>query len=110
MRILKQSLIRKLPTFKFLLWLQCSSESSVVLGAIRQDAYVRISSTTETFRFRLRQAANVRHFVGYKNKIIDCERSLQTSDVTRTSTRTSGDGCPKLFPISDNVSVVIQEI
>ena len=28
----------------------------------------------------------------------------------RTSTRTSSSGCPKLFPISDNVSVVIQGV
>ena len=28
----------------------------------------------------------------------------------RTSTQTSNDGCPKLFPISDNVSVVIQGV
>ena len=28
----------------------------------------------------------------------------------RTSTRTSSDGCSKLFPISDNVSVVIQDV
>ena len=28
----------------------------------------------------------------------------------RTSTRTSSNGCPKLFPISDNVSVVIQGV
>ena len=27
-----------------------------------------------------------------------------------TSTRTSSDGCPKLFPISDNVSMVIQGV
>ena len=28
----------------------------------------------------------------------------------RTSTRTSSDGCRKLLPISDNVSVVIQGV
>ena len=37
-----------------------------------------------------------------KLAVVHCKR--------RTSTRRSGGGCPKLFPISDNVSVVIQGV
>ena len=53
---------------------------------------------------RLTCAASNLHFtIGRLDKLttVHCKRR------SRTSTRTSSDGCPKLLPISDNVSVVI---